>query len=72
MTPVLLLLAKSRQAEEAALAPSSYLFADGVVDVAPYPQLRFVTLTAAMGLRARGGEEQPQPLYHGAGPGGTL
>ncbi|XP_065555678.1 muellerian-inhibiting factor [Lathamus discolor] len=42
MTPVLLLLAKSRQEEEeeeAALAPSSYLSADGVVDVAPYPQL---------------------------------
>ncbi|NXT41194.1 MIS factor, partial [Pelecanoides urinatrix] len=38
MTPVLLLLAKSRQ-EEVALAPSSYLSADGVVDVAPYPQL---------------------------------
>ncbi|XP_050766576.1 muellerian-inhibiting factor [Gymnogyps californianus] len=41
MTPVLLLLAKSRQEEEeeAALAPSSYLSADGVVDMAPYPQL---------------------------------
>ncbi|NXE28057.1 MIS factor, partial [Ardeotis kori] len=39
MTPVLLLLAKSRQEEGAALAPSSYLSADGVVDVAPYPQL---------------------------------
>ncbi|KAF1636292.1 Muellerian-inhibiting factor, partial [Eudyptes filholi] len=39
MTPVLLLLAKSQQEEEAALAPSSYLSADGVVDVAPYPQL---------------------------------
>ncbi|NXJ99235.1 MIS factor, partial [Corythaixoides concolor] len=39
MTPVLLLLAKSRQEEETALAPSSYLSADGVVDVAPYPQL---------------------------------
>ncbi|KAM8986704.1 muellerian-inhibiting factor [Ara ararauna] len=41
MTPVLLLLARSRQEEEeeAALAPSSYLSADGVVDVAPYPQL---------------------------------
>ncbi|NXW08623.1 MIS factor, partial [Fregetta grallaria] len=40
MTPVLLLLAKSRQEEEEmALAPSSYLSADGVVDVAPYPQL---------------------------------
>ncbi|NXI37740.1 MIS factor, partial [Galbula dea] len=38
MTPVLLLLAKSRQ-EEVALAPSSYLSADGVVDMAPYPQL---------------------------------
>ncbi|NXL67035.1 MIS factor, partial [Chordeiles acutipennis] len=38
MTPVLLLLAKSRQ-EEVALVPSSYLSADGVVDVAPYPQL---------------------------------
>uniref|UniRef100_A0A8C6JQ01 Muellerian-inhibiting factor n=1 Tax=Melopsittacus undulatus TaxID=13146 RepID=A0A8C6JQ01_MELUD len=40
MTPVLLLLAKAQQEEEeAALAPSSYLSADGVVDVAPYPQL---------------------------------
>ncbi|NXT86980.1 MIS factor, partial [Anhinga rufa] len=40
MTPVLLLLAKSQQEEEeVALAPSSYLSADGVVDVAPYPQL---------------------------------
>ncbi|KAM6310462.1 muellerian-inhibiting factor [Podargus strigoides] len=39
MTPVLLLLAKSRQEEEVALAPSSYLSADGVVDLAPYPQL---------------------------------
>ncbi|NXJ83728.1 MIS factor, partial [Trogon melanurus] len=42
MTPVLLLLAKSRQEEEdeVALAPSSYLSAGGVVDTAPYPQLR--------------------------------
>ncbi|NWV11275.1 MIS factor, partial [Ptilonorhynchus violaceus] len=44
MTPVLLLLAKSRQEEEEeeeeeALAPSSYLSADGVLDTAPYPQL---------------------------------
>ncbi|XP_066061700.1 muellerian-inhibiting factor isoform X2 [Chamaea fasciata] len=44
MTPVLLLLAKSRQLEEEedeedALAPSSYLSAEGVVDTAPYPQL---------------------------------
>ncbi|NWR78199.1 MIS factor, partial [Centropus unirufus] len=39
MTPVLLLLAKSQQEEAAALAPSSYLSADGVVDTAPYPQL---------------------------------
>ncbi|KFP04441.1 Muellerian-inhibiting factor, partial [Calypte anna] len=39
MTPVLLLLAKSRQEEEVALAPTSYLSADGVVDVAPYPWL---------------------------------
>ncbi|NXN37458.1 MIS factor, partial [Rhinoptilus africanus] len=39
MTPVLLLLAKSRWEEEEALAPSSYLSADGVVDMAPYPQL---------------------------------
>uniref|UniRef100_A0A8C0B485 Muellerian-inhibiting factor n=1 Tax=Buteo japonicus TaxID=224669 RepID=A0A8C0B485_9AVES len=39
MTPVLLLLAKSRQEEEVALAPFSYLSAEGVVDVAPYPQL---------------------------------
>ncbi|XP_068021155.1 muellerian-inhibiting factor [Melanerpes formicivorus] len=38
MTPVLLLLAKSQQ-EEVALAPSSYLSADGVVDTVPYPQL---------------------------------
>ncbi|XP_064031211.1 muellerian-inhibiting factor [Pogoniulus pusillus] len=37
MTPVLLLLAKSQQ-EEVALAPSSYLSADGVLDMAPYPQ----------------------------------
>ncbi|NWU21831.1 MIS factor, partial [Dyaphorophyia castanea] len=47
MTPVLLLLAKSRQQEEdeeeeeeeEALAPSSYLSAEGVLDTAPYPQL---------------------------------
>ncbi|NWR57750.1 MIS factor, partial [Bucorvus abyssinicus] len=40
MTPVLLLLAESRRGEEEeALAPSSYLSADGVLDVAPYPQL---------------------------------
>ncbi|NXS40252.1 MIS factor, partial [Balaeniceps rex] len=39
MTPVLLLLAKSLQDEEVALAPSSYLSASRVVDVAPYPQL---------------------------------
>ncbi|NWU92653.1 MIS factor, partial [Upupa epops] len=39
MTPVLLLLAKSPWGEEVALAPSSYLSADGVLDVAPYPQL---------------------------------
>ncbi|XP_056368821.1 muellerian-inhibiting factor [Oenanthe melanoleuca] len=44
MTPVLLLLAKPRQQEEEeeeeeALAPSSYLSAEGVVDTAPYPQL---------------------------------
>lgn len=45
---MLLLLAKSQQEEEAALAPSSYLSADGVVDVAPYPQLRSVALAAAM------------------------
>ncbi|XP_063259223.1 muellerian-inhibiting factor isoform X2 [Prinia subflava] len=44
MTPVLLLLAKSRQQEEEeeeeeeALAPSSYLSAERVVDTAPYPQ----------------------------------
>ncbi|NXX46377.1 MIS factor, partial [Tricholaema leucomelas] len=37
MTPVLLLLAES-QREEVALAPSSYLSADGVLDMAPYPQ----------------------------------
>ncbi|NXG24061.1 MIS factor, partial [Grallaria varia] len=47
MTPVLLLLARARreeeeeegEGEEAAVAPSSYLSADGVVDTAPYPQL---------------------------------
>ncbi|NWZ85765.1 MIS factor, partial [Poecile atricapillus] len=44
MTPVLLLLAKSRQQEEEeeeedALAPSSYQSAEGVLDMAPYPQL---------------------------------
>ncbi|NXP38687.1 MIS factor, partial [Leiothrix lutea] len=44
MTPVLLLLAKSRpreeeEEEEDALAPSSYLSAEGMVDTAPYPQL---------------------------------
>ncbi|XP_058677031.1 muellerian-inhibiting factor isoform X1 [Ammospiza caudacuta] len=43
MTPVLLLLAKSRQQEEEeeeeALAPSSFLSAEGVLDTAPYPQL---------------------------------
>ncbi|NXV71389.1 MIS factor, partial [Atlantisia rogersi] len=39
MTPVLLLLARPRPEEEVALAPSSYLSADGVVDMAPYPQL---------------------------------
>ncbi|XP_053905913.1 muellerian-inhibiting factor [Cuculus canorus] len=39
MTPVLLLLAKSQWEEAAALVPSSYLSADGVVDTAPYPQL---------------------------------
>lgn len=63
MTPVLLLLAKSRQEEEVALAPSSYLSADGVLDVAPYPQLRSVALTAAM-EKHRGwelGEERSSP-----------
>ncbi|XP_075579678.1 muellerian-inhibiting factor [Pelecanus crispus] len=39
MTPVLLLLAKAQQEEEVALAPSSYLSASRVLDVAPYPQL---------------------------------
>ncbi|NXS35669.1 MIS factor, partial [Pomatostomus ruficeps] len=47
MTPVLLLLAKSRrheeyeeeEEEEEALAPSSYLSAEGVLDTAPYPEL---------------------------------
>ncbi|NXL48490.1 MIS factor, partial [Podilymbus podiceps] len=39
MTPVLLLLAKSQREKEEALAPSSYLSADGVVDMAPYPQI---------------------------------
>ncbi|XP_065602039.1 muellerian-inhibiting factor [Cyrtonyx montezumae] len=38
MTPVLLLLARSRPEDDAAV-PSSYLSASGVVDVAPYPQL---------------------------------
>uniref|UniRef100_A0A669QJ38 Muellerian-inhibiting factor n=1 Tax=Phasianus colchicus TaxID=9054 RepID=A0A669QJ38_PHACC len=38
MTPVLLLLAGSPPEDDAA-APSSYLSASGVVDVAPYPQL---------------------------------
>ncbi|XP_005504028.2 muellerian-inhibiting factor [Columba livia] len=38
MTPVLLLLARAWQ-EEVTLGPSSYLSADGVLDVAPYPQL---------------------------------
>lgn len=53
MTPVLLLLAKSRweEEEEVALAPSSYLSADGVVDMAPYPQLRSVALAAAVEKR---------------------
>lgn len=37
---MLLLLAAPRRGEEVALAPSSYLSADGVLDVAPYPQLR--------------------------------
>lgn len=41
MTPVLLLLAGSTPEDDAA-APSSYLSASGVVDVAPYPQLRSV------------------------------
>lgn len=41
MTPVLLLLAGSPPEADAA-APSSYLSASGVVDVAPYPQLRSV------------------------------
>lgn len=51
MTPVLLLLAKSRQLEEEedALAPSSYLSAEGVVDTAPYPQLRSVAAAAGTG-----------------------
>ncbi|NXO03761.1 MIS factor, partial [Rhinopomastus cyanomelas] len=39
MTPVLLLLAKSPRRDEVVLATSSYLSADGVLDVAPYPQL---------------------------------
>lgn len=64
MTPVLLLLAKSRQEEEeAALAPSSYLSADGVVDMAPYPQLRSVALATAM-EKHRGWE----PGERGAAP----
>ncbi|XP_069734352.1 muellerian-inhibiting factor [Phaenicophaeus curvirostris] len=39
MTPVLLLLAKLQREEAAALVPSSYLSAGGVLDTAPYPQL---------------------------------
>ncbi|XP_021383979.2 muellerian-inhibiting factor [Lonchura striata] len=70
MTPVLLLLAKSRQQEEEeeALAPSSYLSAEGVVDTAPYPQLS---------PPQAGTEELPTPtaLSHGntssPAPGGS-
>lgn len=59
MTPVLLLLAKSRrqeeeEEEEEALAPSSYLSAEGVLDTAPYPQLRSVAVAAGTG-KHRGG-----------------
>ncbi|KAI1230486.1 hypothetical protein IHE44_0009945 [Lamprotornis superbus] len=61
MTPVLLLLAKSRQQEEEeeeeeALAPSSYLSAEGVVDTAPYPQLRSVAVAAGTAKQGLGDE----------------
>lgn len=60
MTPVLLLLAKSRQQEEEeeeeeALAPSSYLSAEGVLDTAPYPQLRSVRARENAGAGGRSG-----------------
>lgn len=61
MTPVLLLLAKSWRGHDA-LASSSYLSADGVVDVAPYPQLRsvpFITATEKHGVRGGGVGEKP-------------
>lgn len=83
MTPVLLLLAKSRQLEEEeeeedALAPSSYLSAEGVVDTAPYPQLRSVAVAAGTG-KHRGWEmkwDRGSPSCgtmdgYRAGPGGT-
>lgn len=70
MTPVLLLLAKSRQQEEEeeALAPSSYLSAEGVVDTAPYPLLRSVAVAAGTGkegLEEGVGEGQPLLWDHG-------
>lgn len=71
MTPVVLLLAKSRQEEEAALGPFSYLSAEGVVDMAPYPQLRSVALAATM-EKHRGwesGEERGSPSPSAAGLG---
>jgi len=76
MTPVLLLLAKPPQEEEeeeeeAASAPSSYLSADGVVDVAPYPQLRSVTLASAV-KKHRSWEPQGErggPSPSAVGPG---
>ncbi|NWW74672.1 MIS factor, partial [Climacteris rufus] len=72
MTPVLLLLAKSQpeeeeEEEEEALAPSSYLSADGVLDTAPYPQLS----------PPQGAEDLPSPTAPSQGnassaaPGGT-
>lgn len=62
MTPVLLLLAKSRRGHDAS-APSSYLSADGVVDVAPYPQLRSVPFIIATEKHGGGGRGKA-PLSH--------
>lgn len=65
MTPVLLLLAKSWRGHDA-LASSSYLSADGVVDVAPYPQLRsvpFITATEKHGVGGGGGRGKA-PVSH--------
>ncbi|KAJ7419390.1 anti-Mullerian hormone [Pitangus sulphuratus] len=64
MTPVLLLLAKARRGEEEeeALAPSSYLSADGVVDTAPYPQLSYYSHTVLLlGMQERGSPLQRPP-----------